>query len=67
LALPKRRHSRARSAKRRANWKIKAPNMVECTHCHAYRLPHQACECGYYNGTQMLAKIEKKESKKVKR
>jgi large subunit ribosomal protein L32 len=62
MPLPKRRHSRARQAKRRANWKLEAPNVVDCPRCHAPRLPHQACpSCGFYNGRLV---IEKKERKK---
>ena len=34
MALPKRRHSRSRQAKRRANWKSTSPTIVECTNCH---------------------------------
>jgi len=55
MALPKRRHSRARGRKRRTNWKIQAPNVVECPHCHQPRLPHHVCtNCGYYNGRQII-------------
>lgn len=55
MPLPKRRHSRARGRKRRTNWKISAPNVVECPHCHSPRLPHHVCtQCGYYNGRQIL-------------
>jgi large subunit ribosomal protein L32 len=62
MALPKRRHSRARQAKRRANWKLMAPNVSDCPRCHAPRLPHHACpSCGFYNGRLV---IEKKERKK---
>lgn len=63
MALPKRRHSRARGAKRRTHWKIKLPNFSECSHCHELRLPHHACpSCGYYAGVQVFTPKEKKES-----
>ncbi|MCG8608598.1 50S ribosomal protein L32 [bacterium] len=50
MPLPKRRHSKSRRNKRRTNWKITAPTIVECSHCHQPKLPHRACpNCGYYN------------------
>ena len=56
MALPKRRHSRARGRKRRTNWKIAAVNVVECAHCHQARLPHHICpQCGYYDGREVIA------------
>lgn len=63
MPLPKRRHSRARQAKRRANWKIVVPNVVDCPRCHAPRLPHHVClSCGFYNGRLVIEKKEKKTS-----
>ncbi|HUT75871.1 MAG TPA: 50S ribosomal protein L32 [Armatimonadota bacterium] len=52
MALPKRRHSRSRTHKRRAsNFKLTAPNISRCHQCHEFRLPHQACpSCGHYAG-----------------
>jgi len=55
MPLPKRRHSRARSRKRRTHYKVALPNLVECSNCHALRLPHHICpECGYYNGQEAI-------------
>ncbi|HOP06505.1 MAG TPA: 50S ribosomal protein L32 [candidate division Zixibacteria bacterium] len=55
MALPKRRHSRTRGRKRRTNWKLSMPNVVECPHCHQARLPHHICpSCGYYDGRKVL-------------
>ncbi len=52
---PKRRHSRTRGRKRRTNWKLSAPNVVDCPHCHQSRLPHHICpHCGYYNGRRVI-------------
>ncbi|MGD8238152.1 MAG: 50S ribosomal protein L32 [Armatimonadota bacterium] len=51
MALPKRRHSRARSRKRRAHWKAAVPSFVLCSSCGKPRLPHNACmnqDCGRY-------------------
>jgi large subunit ribosomal protein L32 len=59
MALPKRRHSKARGRKRRTNWKISAPNVIECPHCHQARLPHHICShCGFYDGRAVLVDKE---------
>ncbi len=43
---------------RKAHWKLEAPNMVECQHCHALILPHHVCpQCGYYDGKEVV-KVE---------
>ncbi|MDO8588545.1 MAG: 50S ribosomal protein L32 [Armatimonadota bacterium] len=60
MPLPKRRHSRARQAKRRANWKLVAPNVISCPRCHEPRLPHHVCpSCGFYNNRLVIEKKEK--------
>ena len=63
MALPKRRHSKTRQAKRRTHWKLTAPNIVECPRCHAPRLPHHVCpDCGFYNGRLVIPKKERKKA-----
>ena len=58
MAVPKGKVSKARRDKRRANWKLDAPNMVECPHCHEFKMPHRVCKaCGYYNGKEVI-KVE---------
>ena len=55
MPVPKRRHSNSRTNKRRANWKLTAPNLVQCSHCHQPRMPHRACpQCGYYGGREVV-------------
>ena len=34
MAVPKRKMTKARRDSRRANWKLTAPNLVECPQCH---------------------------------
>ncbi|WP_350344910.1 50S ribosomal protein L32 [Proteinivorax tanatarense] len=59
MAVPKRRHSKARQAKRRANWKLNIPGSVSCPQCHEPKLPHRVCqECGFYKGKQVI-EVEK--------
>ncbi len=51
MALPKRRHSRARSRKRRTHYKMSIPGSSLCVNCGEVTYPHRACpNCGYYKG-----------------
>ena len=51
---PKRRHSKARTAKRRAHNALQAPAVGECSQCHEAKPPHRVCpHCGYYKGRQV--------------
>ncbi len=48
---PKRRHSKARTAKRRTHDALKPLTLGECPQCHEFKRPHQVCpHCGYYKG-----------------
>ncbi|MBQ9461889.1 MAG: 50S ribosomal protein L32 [Clostridia bacterium] len=58
MAVPKNKVSKARRDKRRANWKLDAPNLVECPQCKALKLPHRVCpNCGQYKGKEVI-KVE---------
>ncbi len=51
---PKRRHSKARTAKRRAHDHLRPAPLSECPQCHEIKLSHQVCpQCGYYRGRQV--------------
>jgi large subunit ribosomal protein L32 len=64
MPLPKRRHSKQRGRKRRTHWKLTAPGLVDCPHCHTAKLPHRVCpHCGWYAGQEVM-KVGKKEKKK---
>ena len=39
MPSPKSKHSKSRRDKRRANWKLTVPGLVECPQCHAMKLP----------------------------
>jgi large subunit ribosomal protein L32 len=55
VPLPKRRHSISRQNKRRANWKVQPPQLIQCPDCRALCLPHRACPaCGNYGGQNVL-------------
>lgn len=58
MAVPKRKWSHQRQAKRRsAVWKLDAPTLVHCPKCGEFKAPHRVCgNCGYYNGRQVIKK-----------
>ena len=57
MAVPKRKTSKARRDKRRANWKLAVPGVVACPQCGEPKMPHRICKvCGYYNGKEVVAK-----------
>lgn len=59
MAVPKRKTSKARRDKRRANWKLTVPGMVVCPQCGAFKMPHRACkECGTYKGKEVISVAE---------
>jgi len=58
MANPKRKWSKARTGKRRSQWKLSAPTLMECPQCHELKLPHRVCKgCGFYDGKEVI-KIE---------
>ena len=64
MALPKRRHSKARGRRRRTHWKLTQTNLIPCPQCKQPKLAHRVCQvCGYYNGRQVI-EIKVKEKKK---
>jgi large subunit ribosomal protein L32 len=61
MANPKRRHSQARTSKRRAHDHLTARSLSECPNCHEKKLPHHTCpKCGFYKGREI---VEVEESK----
>jgi len=55
MANPKRRHSQARTGKRRAHDFLTSRSLSECPNCHEQKLPHRACtKCGHYKGREVL-------------
>lgn len=56
MGLPKRRHSHARGAKRRANDFLTAAGMSKCTRCGDTKLPNRVCgNCGFYKEKEIIA------------
>ncbi len=68
MAVPKKRTSKSRQLRRRAQIFLKEPVLVKCQKCGRPTLPHRACPfCGYYKGKEVvdvLTKLDKKERKK---
>ena len=59
MAVPKRKTSKARRDKRRANWKLAIPGMVACPKCGEFVLPHRVCKaCGTDKGKEVIKVAE---------
>jgi large subunit ribosomal protein L32 len=58
MAVPKRKHCHARSAKRWAGYpKPKTATLVTCPNCQEPMQPHRICpSCGYYKGREVVKK-----------
>jgi large subunit ribosomal protein L32 len=55
MAVPKKKQSKTRTAKRRATWKASSAAYSSCPHCKQPKLPHRVCgNCGYYAGRQAI-------------
>lgn len=56
MAVPKQKHSKARTRKRRSeNDKVRAKSSVMCECGEGLRRPHHVCmHCGRYRGRQMV-------------
>ena len=68
MPVPKKRHSRSRQGKRRANWRLKHVGISTCPSCGAAVLPHHACrKCGAYKGMAVIELKEKLKDKKKAR
>jgi len=55
MGVPKRKISKSRRDKRRANWRLTMPGLIECPQCHEPKLPHRVCRsCGFYKNKTVL-------------
>ena len=55
MANPKRKWSKARTGKRRSQWKLSQPGLISCPQCHSLKVPHIVCkECGFYDGKEVV-------------
>ncbi len=64
-ALPKRKLSKGRSARRRSHLALAAVQLVPCPQCHELRRPHHICpNCGTYRGHKYI-EVEAKAAKEA--
>ena len=55
MAVPKRKTSKARRDKRKANWKLTVPSLATCPKCGEFVMPHRACKsCGTYKSKVVI-------------
>ncbi|MEX1052078.1 MAG: 50S ribosomal protein L32 [Patescibacteria group bacterium] len=58
MAEPKKRLSKTRTHRRRAQYKIDATAVVLCKNCGKPSRPHFVCPaCGYYNGKSVKTSV----------
>jgi len=56
MAVPKRKTSKTRRDKRRANsYRLNKATFIECPQCHEAKQPHRVCRaCGYYKNREVI-------------
>jgi large subunit ribosomal protein L32 len=71
MAVPKKRHSKSKSKRRKMHIYLKSLEFVKCKKCGNFILPHTVCSfCGYYKErmvVDVLSKLEEKERKKMEK
>jgi len=56
MAVPKKKMSRSRTRRRKAQWKVTAPALATCSQCGSKHVPHRVCKvCGTYAGRETIA------------
>lgn len=56
MALPKRRHSKSRTRKRRSHDALKVQSVATCSECGEPKEPHRLCaSCGTYKGRTVFS------------
>jgi len=64
VAHPKRKTSKSKRNQRRTHWVENTLNLVQCSRCHEYKLPHHVCfSCGYYDGEKIIPEKKSSEAK----
>jgi large subunit ribosomal protein L32 len=59
MAVPKKKMSRSRTRRRKAQWKVATPHRSTCPQCHSPKISHRACpNCGTYRGREVVAERE---------
>lgn len=56
MAEPKKKRSKTRTARARANQRLTLANLVKCGQCGSQIKPHTVCpQCGYYKNAAVAA------------
>ena len=56
MAVPKRRTSKARKARRRTHFKLEIPGMTACPNCGEFKNSLHVCaSCGQYDGKEVIS------------
>jgi large subunit ribosomal protein L32 len=56
MAVPKKKTSKSRRDRRRAQHGVEAAKTTACSTCHSPKLPHRVCPvCGTYRGREYPA------------
>lgn len=59
MAVPARRTSKAKKAKRRTHYKLSVPGMSTCSNCGEMKRSHHVCPaCNHYDGKDVNATTE---------
>ncbi|MBP1041862.1 50S ribosomal protein L32 [Vagococcus allomyrinae] len=59
MAVPARKTSKAKKAKRRTHYKLSVPGMSTCANCGEMKRSHHVCPaCGHYDGKDVNASTE---------
>ncbi|SFH66698.1 50S ribosomal protein L32 [Pisciglobus halotolerans] len=57
MAVPARRTSKAKKARRRTHFKLEVPGMNACPNCGELKKSHHVCSsCGHYDGKEVVSK-----------
>lgn len=57
MAVPARRTSKAKKAKRRTHYKLTIKGLNACSNCGEMRKSHHVCPaCGQYDGKEVISK-----------
>jgi len=59
MAVPKRKTSTARRAKRQTHWVLSVPQTTKCSHCGQIKMGHRVCaNCGFYGNVEVRQPAE---------
>ncbi|MBU2025611.1 MAG: 50S ribosomal protein L32 [Patescibacteria group bacterium] len=60
MPVPKQKHSKSRTRRRRSHQALKPKQLVKCGNCGKMKQNHTLCgNCGYYKGRQIVDPLKK--------